>query len=145
MKNSSLYDQDYLAWIEKTGQQLTDAKWDEIDLKNLIEEIQDLGKSQRQALLNNLTIILLHLLKYKYQPAHRRNSWLASIVEHRIRVENHIDDIPSLKPYLQEVFGKAYNNGRRRAAIETGLNLDIFPVECPFTVERTFNLDFLPE
>ena len=52
MKNSSLYDQDYLAWIEKTGQQLADAKWDEIDLKNLIEEIQDLGKSQRQALLS---------------------------------------------------------------------------------------------
>ena len=103
MKNSSLYDQDYLAWIEKTGQQLADAKWDEIDLKNLIEEIQDLGKSQRQALLNNLTIILLHLLKYKYQPAHRRNSWLASIVEHRIRVENQIDDSPSLKPYLQEL------------------------------------------
>jgi len=73
MKNSSLYDQDYLAWIEKTGQQLADAKWDEIDLKKLIEEIHDLGKSQRQALLTNLTIIFLHLLKYKYQPAHRRN------------------------------------------------------------------------
>jgi len=144
MKDTSLYNRDYQAWLDVTAEQLAHARWESVDLPNLIEEIRDMGKSQRQALMSNLTVVLLHLLKYKYQPTHRSNSWLASILEHRQRIEEQLLDSPSFKPYLQQIFEKAYSNSRLRAQVETGLPMEIFPLSSPFTIEQVLNIDYLP-
>ncbi|PSO64443.1 MAG: DUF29 domain-containing protein [Cyanobacteria bacterium QH_7_48_89] len=141
----SLYDTDYSLWLEKTAQLLRNGQINELDLPNLAEEIEDMGKREKRAVENNVEILLMHLLKYQYQPEKRSNSWKYTIFEHRDRLEKAFRDSPSLKPYSQEIFEQCYSKARQRAAIETGMEIDIFPVESPFTVEQTLNPNYLPE
>ncbi len=142
---TNLYDQDFYLWIETTVKLLQENKFDQVDLLNLIEELQCMGKSQKNALKSNLIVVLMHLLKYKYQPEKRSNSWLSSIFEHRGRLEFSLEDSPSLRRYLSESLDKCYQNARKQASLETGLNLNIFPIDCPFTLEQTLDSDYLPE
>lgn len=142
---ASLYEQDFYRWLEKTAQHLREGRLEELDIPNLVEEIEAMGRSEKHAIQSNLIIVLLHLLKYKYQLQKRTSSWLSSIAEHRDRIEIAIADSPSLQPYVGEVFEKCYNKARRRAALETDLPIDTFPVESPFTVEETLDPDFLPD
>lgn len=137
------YDTDFNLWVDKTVSLLREKRFGELDLPNLIEEIEDLGKNQKHALASDLIIVLLHLLKYKYQPQKRTNSWLASIAEHRDRIEFIIEDSPSLKNYIDTVWLKCYAKARTRAAIETGLPIDTFPVQSPFTPEQALDGEWL--
>jgi len=143
--SSSLYEEDYYLWIETTVNQLREGRLAEVDLANLSEELEDMGKSQKHAIKSNLRVVLMHLLKYKYQPDKRSNSWKYTITEHRIRLEDDFSDSPSLKRYFSEIFDKSYQKARKLAADETGLPLEIFPSESPFTPEQTLNSDYLPE
>jgi hypothetical protein len=85
------------------------------------------------------------LLKYKYQPNKRSNSWLLTIDEHRDRLSEDFLYSPSLRRYSEEICDEAYQKARKKAAIETGLTLDTFPCECPFTQEEILNPDYLPD
>ena len=143
-QNLSLYEKDFSLWIENTVNQLKTGQFLEVDLGNLIEEIESMGRSEKQALESNLIIVLLHLLKYKYQPDKRSNSWLSSIYEHRRRLRKSLKSSPSLKPYYTEVFEECYQDARQEAALETGLTLEVFPLVCPFTPETTLDSEFLP-
>ncbi len=78
-KITSLYDKDYNAWIESTIDQLKTLQFSDIDWANLIEELEDMGRREKRAVYSNLKILLLHLLKYRYQPEQRSRSWLSSI------------------------------------------------------------------
>jgi Domain of unknown function DUF29 len=144
MANQTLYDQDFNRWIETTASLLRSRKFDQLDLDNLIEEIEDMGKSQKQALMSNLRVLLMHLLKWKYQSDLISNSWRYTIREHRKRIQKAILGSPSLKNYYLEVFDESYQDARELAADETGLPLDTFPNESPFTEEDTLNPDYLP-
>ncbi|VXD24190.1 DUF29 domain-containing protein [Planktothrix paucivesiculata] len=143
-ENLSLYEQDFYLWIENTVNQLKTGQLLEVDWGNLIEEIESMGRSEKQALESNLIIVLLHLLKYKYQPDKRSNSWLSSIYEHRRRLRKALKSSPSLKPYYTEVLEECYQDARQEAALETGLTLEVFPLVCPFTPEATLDSEFLP-
>ncbi|WP_124977008.1 DUF29 domain-containing protein [Aphanothece sacrum] len=143
--NQNLYDRDYLLWLEKTVQLLTDGKLKELDIPNLIEEIKDMGISQKKALKSNLKVIFWHLLKYKYQPEKRSNSWLSTLFEHRDRLEEDFADSPSLKPFFLENFEQCYQKARKQASIETGLSIETFPINCPFTPEQVLDSEYLPE
>lgn len=143
--NPSLYEQDYYLWLQTTANQLRQRKFAEMDLANLIEEIESMGRSEKSALVSNLQIVLMHLLKYKYQPEKRSNSWLFTIFEHRDRLMEAFEVSPSLKPYFREVFAKCYTKARKKASLETGLAISTFPTESPFTPEETLNTEFLPE
>ena len=101
---NSLYQQDYYLWIEQTIELLQEQKFNEVDIANLIEEIKDMGKSEKRAITSNLRILLMHLLKYQYQAEKRSNSWLFTIVEHRQRIEELLETSPSLKSYYDQVF-----------------------------------------
>ncbi|MEA5576021.1 DUF29 domain-containing protein [Anabaena sp. UHCC 0451] len=143
--NANLYEQDFYLWIETTAKQLTAGNFAEIDLVNLIEEIESMGRSEKRALESNLVVLLMHLLKYKYQPEKRSKSWLSTIFEHRRRLNKHFQDSPSLKKYFLETFAECYQDARQQASIETGLELDIFPLESPFNTDECLNQDFLPD
>ncbi|MBE9170158.1 DUF29 domain-containing protein [Pleurocapsales cyanobacterium LEGE 06147] len=143
--SSSLYEEDYYRWIETTVNQLREGRLAEVDLANLSEELEDMGKSQKHAIKSNLRVVLMHLLKYKYQPDKRANSWKYTITEHRIRLEDDFSDSPSLKRYFSEVFDESYQKARKLAATETGLPLETFPPESPFTQQQALNSDYLPE
>jgi len=141
---TNLYNQDYYLWLTHTAQLIKEGKFSEIDVVNLGEEIEDMGRSEKRAVKSNLIIVLLHLLKYKYQPAKRTNSWKSSIREHRRRLRDDFKTSPSLKPYFGEVFDECYQDSREQAADETGLPLDAFPGISPFTPTETLNPDYLP-
>jgi hypothetical protein len=140
----TLYEQDYCLWLEQTIQQLQTGELDRLDISALIEELQGMSNSEKSALESNLRILLMHLLKYRYQPDKRTNSWLFTIREHRKRLLRAFKKSPSLKRYYETVFAECYQDGRELASDETGLSLQAFPTESPFTPEDTLNPDYLP-
>jgi len=140
----NLYDRDYALWIAETLQNLEQRNFEQLDIENLLGEIEDMGKSQKHALESNLAIILLHLLKWQYQPEKRSNSWKLTLREHRQRLQKALRDSPSLKIYYLKVLAECYQDGRELAADETGLDLTTFPVELPFTPENILDPKFLP-
>ena len=140
----SLYDKDFHAWLQHQAILLRDDRLSELDRKNLFEEIEAMGRSERHALESNLIVVLLHLLKYQYQPTRRSNSWRASIREHRRRIRRALSDSPSLKPFLQQIHPGAYREARALAADETGLARTRFPTVIPYTLEQVLDPDFLP-
>ena len=143
--STPLYERDFVLWLQETAELLKQQRLAEVDWHNLIEEIESMGRSERQALQSNLQVVLMHLLKYQYQSQKRSNSWRFTLIEHRDRLNVALEDSPSLKPYLGEIFEQCYAKARKKAAVETGLNIDIFPVQCPFTIDQTLDLDYLPE
>ncbi|MBE9228731.1 DUF29 domain-containing protein [Phormidium sp. LEGE 05292] len=141
---TSLYEQDFYLWLQTNINLLKQGKFTEIDLENLLEELESMGRSDKNALKSNLRVFLMRLLKYKYQPEKQTNSWLYTIIEHRIRLEDAFKTSPSLYRFFEEIFSESYQNARKLAAGETGLSIEIFPPESPFTVEEVLNADFLP-
>ncbi|MBC6471757.1 MAG: DUF29 domain-containing protein [Hormoscilla sp. GM102CHS1] len=144
-RQKSLYETDFVRWVETTVAQLRAQNYSRVDWTNLIEEIEDMSRRERKSLKSNLIVILLHLLKWQYEPDYRSGSWRGSIREHRRRIQDDLKDSPSLRPYLQEIFEECYENARSRAADETGLALSTFPADCHYTSEHCLDYDFLPE
>ncbi|MBF2047068.1 MAG: DUF29 domain-containing protein [Leptolyngbya sp. IPPAS B-1204] len=140
----SLYETDYLQWIETTLEKLRQQDYAAIDWENLIEEIADMGRSERQAFESNLIVLLLHLLKWQYQSSMRSGSWKGSIVEHRRRIRKAIKDSPSLKPYLEKIFSECYRDAVEQASAETGLPVTSFPGESPYTPAQVLDANFFP-
>ncbi len=141
----SLYDTDYLIWIKTTVEKLRVHDYSNIDWENLIEEIEDMGRSERRSLESNLIVVLTHLLKWQYQPELRSGSWKGSIVEHRRRIRKALKESPSLKLYLEEVFAECYLDAVEQASAETELPVETFPQLCPYTSAEILDSDFLPE
>jgi len=140
-----LYETDYLKWIETTIAQLKQQNYGAIDWENLIDEIEDMARSERRELESNLVVLLTHLLKWQFQPECRSNRWRASIVEHRRRIRDLLKDSPSLKPYLEEVFTECYEDAIELASIETELPAATFPPDCPYSTAEVLEAGFLAE
>jgi hypothetical protein len=117
----SLYETDFYAWTQAQAALLRNQQWKQLDLQNLIEEIESLGKQQRQELRNRLSVLIRHLLKWEYQPQCRSRSWLAMIRIQRLDISELIEENPSLKSYLEEALQKPYLKGVVLAVGETDL------------------------
>lgn len=141
--HKNLYDQDFYLWTQTIVQQLKENKFNEIDIPNLIEEIESMGKSEKRELRSRLIILLMHLLKWQYQPEKRSESWRSTITEQRICIEALLEDSPSLQPLLTEIFADCYQKARLKASDETGIKLNFFPNQSPFTLEDALNNYFL--
>jgi hypothetical protein len=140
----SLYETDFYAWIQEQAKLLKHQQWSKLDLPNLIEEIESLGKQQRAELKNRLKILIGHLLKWEYQPERRSRSWLMTIRIQRRDTQELLEENPSLKPYLQEALQKIYESGRDLAVGETNLPIKTFPENCSYTLEEIFRDGFYP-
>lgn len=140
----SLYETDFYAWTQEQTELLRNHQWNKLDLPNLIEEIESLGKQQRQELRNRLSVLIGHLLKWQYQPERRSRSWLATMRVQRRDTLRLLRDNPSLKPYLQEALQEAYENGKDLAVQETDLPFKTFPQDCPYKLEEILNDRFYP-
>jgi hypothetical protein len=139
------YTQDFSLWAQQTAKFLRERRWQEIDLEHLIEEVEDLGKSERRGVASQLTRLLLHLLKWQYQSQRRSDSWLDSITDARTQIDLALKDSPSLQSYPAEQLQPCYQRARLRAAKQTGLSLAAFPDLCPYAVAQVLDEDWLPE
>jgi ABC-type phosphate transport system auxiliary subunit len=140
-----MYTTDFNLWIAQTTQRLREKRWQEIDVEHLVDEVENLGKSDRRGIASQLTRLLLHLLKWQYQPQRRSDSWLDSITDARTQIELAIQDSPSLQNYPAEQLQESYQRARRQAAKQTGLMASVFPEVCPYDVESVLDEAWLPE
>ncbi|MCA1992008.1 MAG: DUF29 domain-containing protein [Coleofasciculus sp. S288] len=141
---STLYESDFYAWTQQQAKLLQEEKWSYLDVPNLVEEIESLGRQERREQRNRLGILIGHLLKWQFQPENRSKSWLATIREQRKQVLDLIDESPSLQPYLPEALIKAYESGLNLAVCETSLNYKAFPSDCPYSSEQVLDAEFFP-
>lgn len=134
---SQLYEQDYSQWAETMADLLASGKFIELDIQNLVEEVRDLSKRERDRLLSSLRLIIQHLLKWDYQPDRRSRSWQVTIQRERNNINFYLKDSPSLKRYLtNEWIEELYINAKLEAFKETDLE---FPINCPYDIDEVLN------
>jgi hypothetical protein len=139
------YTQDFYTWTKEQAQLLRARKFDQIDLDQIVEEIEDMGRSQYDQLESQFDLLIMHLLKWLFQPSYRTASWANTIREQRRKIPRHLRKHPGLKGELAGMIADAYDSARQCAADETGLPLSLFPEKCPWTYEQTLDSDFWPE
>jgi hypothetical protein len=134
-----LYETDFYAWTQTQVELMKHGNLNALDIANLIEEIQSLGKQQKHELRNRLGVLIGHLLKWQYQPNFRSKSWRVTIRGQRRRIKEHILENPSLKSYLHQAIIEAFPDGIDLVLKETPLEEKDLPSECPYTVEQIFD------
>jgi len=140
-----LYETDFYGWIQNQAGVLRAGNFASLDLENLIEEIEDMGKNRQRALESRLEILLMHLLKWQFQPERMTPSWKYTIREQRKRITDHLKKNPSLKPLVPEACTDAYSYAVMSASEETGIDESTFPALCPWTFKQIIDPDFWPE
>ena len=140
------YERDFYAWLLAQVAALKERRFHDLDLDNLVEEVEDLARSQSRELRNRLRTVLVHLLKWRYQPKKRSNSWTLTLLEQRDQLAQLLEQSPSLRIQLPEVLEKMYPGATKRAGLEMRLGnvQHIFPVQCPWSVEQILDEDYLP-
>lgn len=131
-RSANLYEQDLLAWLEQQTGYLRAGQLERLDVAHLIEELEEMGGSQRRELKSRLEILLMHMLKRDAQPRRRSRSWQSTIVEQRARIADLLEQSPSLRNGIEEVAQRAFTVAVKRAAIETGLKRSAFPATLPY-------------
>ena len=125
------YERDYGLWAEQMANLLAAGRFSELDIENLVEEVRDLSKRERDSLLSSIRLIIHDLLKWDYQPQLRSRSWLVTVQRERSNIADYLADSPSLKIYMtDEYLGKIYKKAKLDAIAETGLDM---PDVCPYT------------
>ena len=141
---TATYKTDFYAWTRQQAALLQAEALEELDLPNLAEEIEAMGRSQKHRLENRLRVLLMHLLKLAHQANYPTNSWLRTIREQRRRIELLLRDSPSLYMELADSLAYAYPRARKDASLETELAIGTFPDDCPWTIDQILDLDWLP-
>jgi len=139
---SNLYETDFYAWTLAQAKLLKERDFEHLDIPNLVEEIESLGRQERRELESCLGILIGHLLKWDYQPEKRGKSWRATIREQRREILQLLKENPSLKPYLIEAIAHAHEFGLDLVVKETPLDYGDLPENCPYTSEQLFDPNF---
>lgn len=145
MMNQSLYKEDFHAWAYMQARFVKNCSWNEIDIENLVEELNSMGNEREHELTSRLKQLLIHLLKWQYQPERRSRSWLNTMDCQRAEIEYLLRKNRSLKSVFCACVDDAYSLARRFAANETGLSKKIFPAFFPFPWDEFLLDDWLPE
>jgi hypothetical protein len=146
MTDSTSYEADFHAWAMRNARLLRQGRLTDLDIEHIAEELESMGASERRELLSRLQVLLLHLLKYQFQPERRGKSWLLTINHQRTAIERLLEQSPSLARMLDDAqLGKVYGKAVRDAIIETDLDRHLFPTECPYALIQVLDEDWLPE
>lgn len=139
------YEADYFGWTMDQAAAVRAGRFDLVDRENLAEEIEDLGKKERREVESRLVLVLLHLLKWQFQPDKRKGGWEASIRVQRNDLNEVLSENPSLKDYPEERLTMAYAKARLAAERETGIAYEAFPEACPYSVAQVLDESFFPD
>lgn len=140
-----LYDKDFYQWAMKNAELMRQGRLSEIDVENIAEELESMGKSQKRELIHRLAVLMMHLLKWQYQPQNRGRSWKGTVTEQRNELDLLIEDSPSLKHGIEPSMEKAYKLALVKFENETGISKKHLPDSCSFTFEQVMDNDFWPE
>lgn len=143
-KTHQTYGQDFYAWTLNNAKLLREGKLTEIDIENIAEEIESMGKSEKRELISRFAVLIAHLLKWQFQAARRNNSWKYTIEEQRNEIIDLLEESPSLKNEVTQQLTRAYTRGVLIAATETDMGKEIFPKQNPFSLEKLINKKFFP-
>ncbi len=143
--SNETYTRDFYAWANEQAALLRSGDFARADIANIAEEIESLGKTEKRELVSRLAGLLAHLLKWRFQPGLRGNSWRLTIEEQRYKIADHVEDNPSLDATRDEAIATAYRYARVEAERETGLPRNVFPVACPWTYAQIVDEAFWPE
>ena len=137
------YETDLHQWTIEQADALRRRAVNELDYDNLAEEIESVGRSERREIRYRLEILLIHLLKWRYQPERQSDSWRASVSEARQRIEGVLTDNPSLRSFSGDALASAYRLAVLDKAVRR-LELLHLPQSCPWTIEDVLRDDFWP-
>jgi hypothetical protein len=142
--NDIRYEQDFYGWTQEQARLLREGRFAELDVANVVEEIESLGRGERRELMSRLRVLLSHLLKWQFQSGSRGRSWQATIETQREAADILLAENPSLKPQLDDIMVDAYRRASRDAVRETQYPADMFPAACPWSCEQVMADDFWP-
>ena len=144
MTDPTLYDRDFYAWANEQAALLRAGKLAAADIAHIAEEIESMGKTEKRELVSRLAVLLMHLLKWQYQPLLQGASWRTTIRNQRFDIDDHLADNPSLTTQIPEIMMRAYRQALGKASLETGLPETTFPATCPWTFDRVMDDAFWP-
>lgn len=136
-------DRDFYAWTRQQSHLLRTGQFDRLDARNIAEELEDMGRSEKRELESRLEVLIAHLLKWQFQSELHSRSWRLTIKEQRLRLAKLLAENPSLKPVLRDSLEQIYPFAILSAERETGLA--IFPETCPYTLSEILSSEFLPD
>lgn len=140
----SLYDQDFFAWTQEQAKFIKEKSFDKLDITHLFEEVEDMGNRHADEIESRLEVLLMHLLKWKYQPNLQSRSWQLTIKEQRLAITRRLKKMPSLKSKIPELFEESYITSLLRAERETGLPSNTFPEKCEWSFEQALDENYYP-
>lgn len=143
---ATTYESDVIAWAQEQVRLLRAGRFTELDVEHIADEIEDVGKSEKRELKSRMIVLLSHLLKWEHQPERQGNSWKRTINVQRRDVRACLKETPSLKPDLQnrEWWESVWVGALDMAVKETGFSFEVFPEECPWTVEQVLGENYWP-
>ncbi|OYD93297.1 hypothetical protein CDG76_21745 [Nostoc sp. 'Peltigera membranacea cyanobiont' 210A] len=144
----SLYDQDYYLWLRTTINQLRTGQFSDVDVDNLLEELETMGRREKRTIESLLIKLLQHLLKLKcWDEERERNQghWKGEIRTFRREIKKALKDSPSLKPYILEIFDECYQDARKETSDRSQLAIDIFPAIPIGSLEQILDENWFPE
>ena len=144
LRPTASYEEDGYSWALEQAALLRSRRLDQIDVENIAEEIESLGKSFANELRSRYGTLVMHLLKWQFQPTRRSNSWMGTIRRERIAIAKHLRDNPGLKPRRLELLSDSYDEAVQGAVAETNLPLRHFPEHCPYALDEVMDAEFWP-
>ena len=139
------YEDDFEQWCYEQAELLRQRRFSEVDLTNVVEELEDMGKNQRCALSSSYRVLVAHLLKWHFQTQLRSRSWESTIDRERDNIVDYEKMNPSLGADAKQIVEGIYRRSVREAAKETELPKSAFPLDCPYAVEQIRDFDWMPE
>lgn len=142
---TNLYEKDFLAWIEDQAQALRTRKANSLDWDNILEELESMGRSEKNALRSHLRVLLMHLIKWQWQPQKQSKSWATTIRNQRLDLKYLLKDSPSLKRLIPEMLPDAWDSATDESAFETDLPISTFLESCPWDIDTQILANWWPE
>lgn len=139
------YHRDFYSWLMTNVQLIRQGRFSEVDTEHVTEELECMGRSEKRELINRLTVLLVHLLKWQFQTAKHSKSWCNTLTIQRNDLLDLLEDSPSLRYELEQHIEKAYGKAKLIAEDETGIEKTLFPQYCPYSFEQIVDQEFFPE
>ncbi|MCI4626453.1 MAG: DUF29 domain-containing protein [Candidatus Magnetoovum sp. WYHC-5] len=141
----SLYETDFYQWALHNAELIRQGRISDIDLDNIVEELESMGRNNRRELISRFLVLIMHLLKWQYQSNKRSKSWISTINTQRAEIRFILEDSPSLKHDIELIIEKAFQNAKVSFEKETNINKKHLPQTCPYIFEQLSDYEFWPE